>query len=322
MSFKIKVYISLFIGVLMGLAVGHSWAARNSSGTMSLVSGNPVVTNTPITSTWANTTLSDIANEVTDSLSRSGKGAMSAQFQSVDGTLGSPGISFASETGSGLRRVSAGNVCLTVSGTDSICSTSTGPNAPLPFQGPTTFAGTAANGPVILTPLAAPSAPSNGAIWVETISNKFKVRVNGVTQVMAPSPLARTDLPAVGQQLSSSSGTFNTTSATPVDIMSIAITTTGRPVILIMQPSGATAAQLNMTGGGSQSNIIFDRGGTTIGQWKLIQANPTTTAGESPASLMMIDPVAAGTYTYKVRGNADGTFQLNVLNWTLYAYEL
>jgi hypothetical protein len=45
--------------------------ARNSSGTFSLVSGNPVVTGTTISTTWANNTLSDIATELTDSLSRS-----------------------------------------------------------------------------------------------------------------------------------------------------------------------------------------------------------------------------------------------------------
>ena len=39
--------------------------SRNGSGTYSLPAGNPVVTATTITSTWANTTLSDIANALT-----------------------------------------------------------------------------------------------------------------------------------------------------------------------------------------------------------------------------------------------------------------
>lgn len=47
--------------------------ARNGSGTYSLPSGNPVVTGTTIQSTWANTTLSDIATALTQSLSQDGQ---------------------------------------------------------------------------------------------------------------------------------------------------------------------------------------------------------------------------------------------------------
>lgn len=47
--------------------------SRNGSGTYSLPAGNPVVTNTTITVTWANTTLSDIASELTNSMPRDGQ---------------------------------------------------------------------------------------------------------------------------------------------------------------------------------------------------------------------------------------------------------
>lgn len=47
--------------------------SRNGSGTYSLPSGNPVVTATTITSTWANTTLSDIATALTGSLAADGQ---------------------------------------------------------------------------------------------------------------------------------------------------------------------------------------------------------------------------------------------------------
>lgn len=43
-----------------------------SSGTYNLPAGNPVVTSTPISTTWANSTLTDIANELTNSLPRDG----------------------------------------------------------------------------------------------------------------------------------------------------------------------------------------------------------------------------------------------------------
>lgn len=46
---------------------------RNGSGTYTLPAGNPVVTGTTISSTWANTTLSDIATALTQSLSKDGQ---------------------------------------------------------------------------------------------------------------------------------------------------------------------------------------------------------------------------------------------------------
>ena len=89
---------------------------RNASGTYSLPSGNPVVAGTTIEASWANTTLSDVANELTNSLSRTGAGGMLAPFRLADGTVGAPGIAFLNETSSGLYRPSASNVSMAVSG--------------------------------------------------------------------------------------------------------------------------------------------------------------------------------------------------------------
>ena len=47
--------------------------SRNGSGVYSLPAGNPVVTNTTISSTWANTTLGDIATALTGSLAADGQ---------------------------------------------------------------------------------------------------------------------------------------------------------------------------------------------------------------------------------------------------------
>lgn len=182
-------------------------------------------------------------------------------------------------------------------------------------------AGGTNSAPLNLVPRALPSTLNDGDIWVETTSNVVKARIAAATKTILTSPIARADEPPVGQQVSASTGTFATTSATLVDVTvsGVTITTTGRPVVLVFQPAGATGAQLNMTGG-SLSNIVFDRGGVTLANWKLITGTGGTM--ETPASLIFVDVVAAGTYTYKVRGNADGTNQLNVLNWVLVAYEL
>jgi len=47
--------------------------SRNGSGVYSLPAGNPVTTNTTISSSWANSTLSDIATALTQSLSKDGQ---------------------------------------------------------------------------------------------------------------------------------------------------------------------------------------------------------------------------------------------------------
>ena len=47
--------------------------ARNGSGTYVLPAGNPVVTGSTISSTWANNTLNDIATALTGSIAKDGQ---------------------------------------------------------------------------------------------------------------------------------------------------------------------------------------------------------------------------------------------------------
>jgi hypothetical protein len=54
--------------------------SRNGSGTYTLPSGNPVVTGTTITTTWANTTLTDMANALTGSVASDGQTTMSSNL--------------------------------------------------------------------------------------------------------------------------------------------------------------------------------------------------------------------------------------------------
>lgn len=82
---------------------------RNISGVYTVPSGiNPVVAGTIIQDTWANPTLADVAQGITDSLDRSGRGAMLAALKIIDGTVGVPGLAFGSEPGTGLYRPGAG----------------------------------------------------------------------------------------------------------------------------------------------------------------------------------------------------------------------
>lgn len=91
---------------------------RNSGGTYTLASGNPVVAGTRITAAHENSTVSDMAAELTDSLSRSGRGGMTAPLRGVSGTAAAPGLSFTAEPGSGLYRSAAGDIRLSRLGVD------------------------------------------------------------------------------------------------------------------------------------------------------------------------------------------------------------
>ena len=55
--------------------------SRNGSGTYSLPAGNPVVTGTTISSTWANSTLTDIQNAITQSVSADGQTPITGALQ-------------------------------------------------------------------------------------------------------------------------------------------------------------------------------------------------------------------------------------------------
>ena len=55
--------------------------SRNGSGVYSLPAGNPVVTGTTISSTWANSTLTDIQNAITQSVSADGQTPITGALQ-------------------------------------------------------------------------------------------------------------------------------------------------------------------------------------------------------------------------------------------------
>jgi len=89
---------------------------RNSAGVYTLPPTNPVVPFTTIATSWANPTLSDIGNELTNSLDRTGRGGMLASFRLYDGTLSQPGLSWLNEPNMGLWRNGSGVMNFAVSG--------------------------------------------------------------------------------------------------------------------------------------------------------------------------------------------------------------
>ncbi len=92
--------------------------ARNSSGNYALPSPqNPVITKSVITTDWANTTLQDIANEVTQSLDRNGKGDMLAPVRPPVGTAAAPAHTFSTDTNTGIFGAAADTLGFSAGGT-------------------------------------------------------------------------------------------------------------------------------------------------------------------------------------------------------------
>lgn len=86
--------------------------SRNASGTYSLPE-SPFVPNTPISSTAVNNDLDDIADALTDSLSRTGLGSMQTVL-----SLAVSGFSYSSDPDTGMSRTSANTQVLTVGGSN------------------------------------------------------------------------------------------------------------------------------------------------------------------------------------------------------------
>ena len=66
--------------------------SRNGNGQFNLVAGNPVVTATTISSTWANNTLSDIANALTQSIAADGQTTITGPLKGLDDTVAIAGV--------------------------------------------------------------------------------------------------------------------------------------------------------------------------------------------------------------------------------------
>jgi hypothetical protein len=66
--------------------------SRNGSGTYNLPAGNPVVTGTTISSTWANNTLADMANAITGSIAADGQTPITGALVGTNGTVSFGGV--------------------------------------------------------------------------------------------------------------------------------------------------------------------------------------------------------------------------------------
>ena len=141
------------------------------------------------------------------------------------------------------------------------------------------------------------------------------------TATIAANAVTRPKLVAVGQQVSAGNANQLTsgTSFTDINGMSITITTTGRPVMLIVQPNGTTtAASVEIQSSGANATFQILRGASLVGTF--FNNNAGT---ETLPAIMMLDTPAAGTYTYKLQGKtSNGSVAIGLNACVLMAYEL
>ena len=90
---------------------------RNTEGIYTLPLP-PVVSGQTVEANWANQTLADLQQAMTDSLSRSDQGSMQTALKLTNGTKAAPALSFASEANSGLWKPDAGDLHFAVLGVD------------------------------------------------------------------------------------------------------------------------------------------------------------------------------------------------------------
>ena len=87
---------------------------RDTSGQYFLPAGNPVEPGEIVESQWANTTMDDIAEALSASLDRYGRGGMLAPFKFADGTRQAPGATWTNEPSTGLYRAGGGDLRMSV----------------------------------------------------------------------------------------------------------------------------------------------------------------------------------------------------------------
>lgn len=175
--------------------------------------------------------------------------------------------------------------------------------------------------------LQAPSLSGSASITLPSTpgaQNFMTIDASGSMAAYAPiaNGITRSNQAAVGQQISSSCGTFSTTSMSPVSVtnLSVSITTSGRPVMVMIQPDGGSSPGTLNIGGTSDSLFLsILRGASALYRTNFFAAANTSV----PSSIAhFLDTPSAGTYTYSVQVSSFGGNAVLVENSVLVAYEL
>ena len=171
-------------------------------------------------------------------------------------------------------------------------------------------------------------------LWIGTISKNNTLETDGSDDIVIKrnnlevgkfdsDGLTKGSIQPVGQQISSSSGSFSTASSSFVDVtnLSVTLTTVGRPVFISMigDGSGSSSRITNSATGTAQIEIKIFRDTTEIAY--LLSAADTTNS-IMPSEVLHIDTPTSGTYTYKVQTRVITGTNVFVSNCKMIAYEM
>lgn len=180
---------------------------------------------------------------------------------------------------------------------------------------------------------------------IEIVTNNLQVKDDGITTAkildnavtttkILDANVTRPKLSAVGQQISSSCGAFNTTSILPVGVpnLLVSLTTTGRPIMimLIADGSGGSGSWIGFTrtSPGTTGNARFYIEITGVSplsishKMELTGASGTLALRSAPASLSYVHVAGAGTYSISIGVSAATGCSAEAVNCKLVAYEL
>jgi hypothetical protein len=155
----------------------------------------------------------------------------------------------------------------------------------------------------------------------------------GVTTAkIADANVTQAKLGAANYAVSATSGAYATviTTYVPVTNLSVTITTTGRPVMLMLvgDGSGPTASigySVTATFPIIRGDLLYKRDSTGIATKAYIRqsASSTTTGVGDGLDFTHLDPVGAGTYTYSVESKVDAlSSRFTISYYKLVAFEL
>ena len=166
------------------------------------------------------------------------------------------------------------------------------------------------------------SATVTGSNMVNETVGTSQLASGAVTTVkITDANVTRAKLEAVGQSVSSSSGTFTTAaSATWTDVTNLtaSLTSTGRPVMLILQPvPNAGIAQLGSSGSGTFYIRINNTTDSEVFEFDLTNAAGAMSTG----TFNVMDTGTSGAKSWKAQVYGDGA-TLTVKYYQLIAYEL
>lgn len=193
----------MIAGVVFGVLLATvAQAGRNSGGTFTYTApGGPVAaTGQTISSAWANTSLTEIQSALTDSLSRSGLGGMSAPLKLVDGTAAAPGINFSSSANTGLYYTAGPTFNVGAGGVNALACTASGCTVPGTFEvtNDVTFSSAASVGGALT---ASGAVTLDGTDPITIGANGVLARIvqaDGLLDILAPSGALRIMGPTSG----------------------------------------------------------------------------------------------------------------------------